>query len=156
MRNLKTSLLGDINNLTSINPPNWQNCSGKLFWFLFWGTWEPQLKGLCLLNQYLKKYLKCFFKKVVLFQFGECWAKRIYHFFLTMISLRHIVSGVWVSKFFVWLAKNPWTALLLLPKLKFRSLQNAEDWYSSFWIRDSKIRFSFTNTKYFSKAWRSI
>ena len=55
MRNLKTSLLGDIDNLTSINPPHWQDCSGKLFLFLFWGTQEPQLRGLCLVNKYLKK-----------------------------------------------------------------------------------------------------
>ena len=55
VRNLKTSLLGDIDNLTSINPPNRQDCSGKLSWFLLLGTREPQLKGLCLVNQYLKK-----------------------------------------------------------------------------------------------------
>ena len=55
VRNLKTPLLGGIDNLFSISPPNWQDCSGKLFWFLLWGTREPQLKGPCLVNQYLKK-----------------------------------------------------------------------------------------------------
>ena len=48
--NLETSLLGDIDNLTSINPPNWKYCNGKLFWSSLWETWEPQLKAFCSVN----------------------------------------------------------------------------------------------------------
>ena len=50
VRNLETSLLGEIDNLTSINPPNWKYCNGKLFWSSLWETWEPRLKGLYSVN----------------------------------------------------------------------------------------------------------
>ena len=46
MRNLKTSLLGDIDYLTSINLPSWWYCSIKLFWSSFWETKELQLKEI--------------------------------------------------------------------------------------------------------------
>ena len=55
MRNLKTSLLVDTDNLTSINTPNWQYCSRRLFWSSLWETREPQVNGLCFVNWYLKK-----------------------------------------------------------------------------------------------------
>ena len=54
MRNLKTSLLGDMNNfwdnVISKNPLNWQYHSAKPFWSSFRETREPLLKGLCLIN----------------------------------------------------------------------------------------------------------
>ena len=55
VRNLKTSLLGDIDYLTSINLSSWQYCSVKLFWSWFSETQKLQLKGLSLINQCLKK-----------------------------------------------------------------------------------------------------
>ena len=65
MRNLKTSVLAEIGNLTSINPPNWQNCSRKLFWSSLWGTRKLQLKGLCLVD--------FLFEKVILLNIAPYW-----------------------------------------------------------------------------------
>ena len=46
MRIVKTSLLGEINYLTSTNLPSWRYCSVKLFWSSLWETKELQLKEI--------------------------------------------------------------------------------------------------------------
>ena len=46
VRNLKTSLLGDTDYLTSINLPSWRYCSVKLFWSSLGETQELHLKEI--------------------------------------------------------------------------------------------------------------
>ena len=54
----------------------------------------------------------------------------MHHFFLTMVSLRHIVSAFFVSKFFICFAiKSSRTKTILSRPLEFRSLLRGGKWY---------------------------